>query len=205
MNEAPITLILLLLNVLVSGYALFMDQSLIDRFAFKPRNILQGREWYRMVTGGFVHAGIAHLAFNMIALYSFGRGLEQIIGPAAFLIVYFGAEMAAHALTLSIHRDNPHYAAVGASGAVSGVIFGFVLFAPFSTLIIFPLPIPIWAIIFAPAYIFLSIYAMQSEGSGVTGGIAHEAHLGGAIGGLLLTILVEPRSIQIFLGQLGII
>ena len=87
---------------------------------------------------------------------------------------------------------------------MSGVVFGFCLIAPFSTLIIFPLPIPIWAIIFAPVYVLGSVYAMQSESrGGLTGGIAHEAHVGGAVAGLLLTVLLEPQAIAIFLSAVS--
>ena len=203
--QAPVTLALLVVNVLVSLYALSNPQ-VIDRLSFRPRRVLEG-EWYRLISGGFVHAGIAHLAFNMITLYFFGPQLEAgVFGPLGFLLLYFGSELAAHALTLAAHHDNPHYAAVGASGAVSGVIFGFCLFRPFSMLYIF-FAIPMPAIVFAVVYVVGSIWAMRQAGEGrggMTGGIAHEAHLGGAIGGLLLTVLLEPRAIGIFLQQIGL-
>ena len=204
--SAPITFLLLLINVLVSGYALFMDPGLVGRWAFKPREILQSGEYYRLITGGFVHAGLAHLAFNLITLFFFGPPLERLLGTAGFLIVYFGAELAAHALTLWIHRNNPHYAAVGASGAISGVLFGFCLFYPLTKIYIFFIPIGIPAIIFAPGYVLLSIYSMQQrdDRQSMTGGVAHEAHLGGALGGLLLTLLLEPRAIAVFLRQIGL-
>ncbi|PSQ78794.1 MAG: rhomboid family intramembrane serine protease [Bacteroidetes bacterium QH_8_67_23] len=174
--QAPATLTLLVANVLISLYA-FANPSAIDRLSFRPQRVLREGEWGRLITGGFVHAGIAHLAFNMITLYFFGPQLEAgVFGPVRFLLLYFGAELAAHALTLAMHRDNPHYAAVGASGAVSGVVVG-------------------------------SVWAMRQSGEGqrgMTGGIAHEAHLGGALGGLLLTILLEPRAIGVFLQQIGL-
>ena len=202
--ETPVTILLLLVNVLVSGYALFFDHSLVDRLAFKPRRILEHREYHRLITAGFVHAGVAHLAFNMLTLFFFGPELERLLGPGKFLLLYFGAELAAHGLTLLLHKDNAGYAAVGASGAVSGVVFGYCLFYPFAKLYIFFLPIPIPAIVFAVAYVALSIYAMRKEqDGGMGGGIAHEAHIGGALGGVLLTVLLEPRAIQIFLGQIG--
>lgn len=202
--ETPVTILLLLVNVLVSGYALFFDHSLVDRLAFKPRRILENREYQRLITAGFVHAGVAHLAFNMLTLFFFGPELELLLGPGKFLLLYFGAELAAHGLTLLLHKDNAGYAAVGASGAVSGVVFGYCLFYPFAKLYIFFLPIPIPAIVFAVAYVALSVFAMRKEQEGgMGGGIAHEAHIGGALGGLLLTVLLEPMAIQIFLGQIG--
>lgn len=200
--ETPATLILLLLNILVSGYALYFDQSLVDRLSFRPLQILKGREYHRLITAGFVHVGLWHLAFNMITLYFFGPFMEAILGTVGFVVLYFGSELAAHALSLVLHRNNPSYAAIGASGAISGVLFGFCLFQPFQTIYAFFLPMP--AIVFAVGYVVLSIYAMRQRESGMTGGIAHEAHLGGALGGLLLTVLLEPRVIPHFLGQIGL-
>ena len=202
LSSTPYTLLLLILNVLVSSYALFFDSSLLDRLAFKPREIIKGKQYYRLISGGFVHAGLAHLAFNMITLYFFGPLLETIMGPVRFLALYFGSELAAHGFTLMRHRDDPYYAAVGASGAISGVVFAFCLFFPFELLyIFFALPIP--AIVFAVLYVVGSAYAMR-QSDGVRGGIAHEAHLGGAIGGLVITIILVPRSLSIFLSHLGL-
>jgi membrane associated rhomboid family serine protease len=203
-SDTPATLLLIILNLLVSGYALYMDEGLIDRFSFRPRRILENREYYRLITAGFVHVGLAHLAFNMITLFFFGPLLEQALGTPGFLLVFFGSEVAAHGLSLAFHRNSPQYAAVGASGAVSGVLFGFILFEPTASifLILFPIPIPAW--LFAIAYVVLSIYAMRGRDAGMTGGIAHEAHIGGALAGLVLTILVEPRAVEIFLRQLGL-
>lgn len=204
-SETPVTLLLLLVNVLVSVYALFFDQSLVDRLAFKPRQILKHGEYYRLVTAGFVHVGLGHLAFNMITLFYFGPYMERVLGPGSFLLLYFGAELAAHGLSLMLHRETAGYAAVGASGAISGVLFGFCLFEPFSKLYLFFIPIGIPAVLFAVGYVALSMYAMKhGRETGMTGGIAHEAHLGGAIGGLVLTLLLEPGALSIFLGQIGL-
>lgn len=200
--DTPFTLFLLLINILVSGYALYQDQSLIGKLAFKPREILQNKEWYRMITGGFVHGGLGHLAFNMITLYYFGPYLEAQIGSLAFLVVYFGAELAAHALTLALHKDTPGYSAVGASGAISGLVFSFCLFQPFASIyLFFAIGIPAW--LFALAFVGFSVWAMRKRESGPMGGIAHEAHLGGAIGGLLFTLMMEPRALSTFLNQIG--
>jgi membrane associated rhomboid family serine protease len=203
-SETPVTLLLLIVNLLVSGYALFFDPSLVDRLAFKPREIMREGEVHRLISAGFVHVSGSHLLFNMITLYFFGQPMEYVLGPGKFLILYFGAELAAHGLSLVLHRETAGYAAVGASGAISGVLFGYCLFAPLQPIYIFFIPIGIPAALFAVAYVFLSMYAMrQGRNGGMTGGIAHEAHLGGAVGGLLLTILLEPRSIGVFLREIG--
>jgi len=204
-SATPVSLLLLIVNVLVSVYALYFDESLIDRLAFKPRRILEGGEYQRLITAGFVHVSLTHLAFNMITLYFFGPPMELMLGPGKFLLLYVGAELAAHGLSLVFHRNTASYAAFGASGAISGVLFGFCLFQPFTPLYLFFIPIPIPAWLFAILYVALSMYAMRrSSGESMTGGIAHEAHLGGALGGLLLTMLLEPRAISIFLGQIGL-
>ena len=197
--QSPITLALLLLNLGISGYTMLVDVSLLDELSFKPKRIWERGEYYRFLTAGFVHAGGTHLAFNMITLFFFGPLLERILGAGAFLILYFGAEIVAHALTFVVHRTDPHYAAVGASGAISGVLFAFcVFFALRNLYLFFALPIP--AIVFAFGYVFGSVYAMRGERQqGFAGGIAHEAHVGGALAGVVLTILLEPRSVEIFL------
>lgn len=200
--DTPFTLFLLLINGLVSGYALYQDQSLLGKLAFKPREVLQDNEWYRMITGGFVHGSLGHLAFNMLTLFFFGPVLEIQLGSLSFLLVYFGSELAAHALTLWIHKDTPGYAAVGASGAIAGIVFAFCLFHPFQLIyLFFAIGIPAW--IFAVGFVGFSLYAMRKNGAALRGGIAHEAHLGGALGGLLLTLLLEPDALGLFLNQVG--
>lgn len=202
--ETPVTVLLLILNGMVSGYAFAVDQSLIDRFAFRPDRILRYGEYHRLITAGFVHVGIGHLAFNMITLYFFGPLLEILMGSVAFTVLYFGSELAAHGLSLLLNSDDPHYSAIGASGAVSGVVFSFCLFRPRAMLgVFFVIPMP--AIVFAVLYVVGSVYAMQQRGheGQVGGGIAHEAHLGGAVGGLLLTIILDQRALPTFVREMG--
>ena len=198
LHAAPVTSVLLIANVLVGVYTMTANPELISQWSFRPAIATRPGERYRWLSAGFVHAGLAHLAFNMITLFYFGPPIESLVGPVRFGIIYFGSELAANALTYWRHKGNPAYSAVGASGAISGVLFSFCLFQPFATLGIMFI-IPMWAIVFAPLYIVLSIYAAKQGG----GRIAHEAHLGGAIGGLVLTILLYPESISIFIEQVA--
>ncbi|HEX9951157.1 MAG TPA: rhomboid family intramembrane serine protease [Rubricoccaceae bacterium] len=194
----PVTAFFLLINVLVGAYSLFVEPDLIGRWAFRPAAVRKG-EWGRWITAGFVHTGLAHLLFNMVTLWSFGPPIERTIGGWRFLAVYMGSELAANALTYWRHRDDPAYSAVGASGAISGVVFSFVLFAPWAmlgVLIIIPMP----AILFAFLYIAFSVYASNQQ----IGRVAHEAHLGGALGGILLTLLLYPDALPTFLHQMGL-
>ena len=207
LSNTPVTLIILVINVFIYGYGAFVNPEVVDRLSFKPRQILDRKEYYRFISAGFVHQELWHIAFNMFTFYFFGPLLEyrfiDLFGPwlgmGMFLVLYFGSELAAHALTMYYHKDDPYYSAIGASGAVSGIVFAFCLYQPFAMLgIMFVIPMP--AIVFAVLYVVGSIYAMKrSRRAGAMGRIAHEAHLGGAIGGLLLTILIDPESVEIFI------
>lgn len=202
LTQTPITLALLVINVVVSIYALKGRPQLIDRLALKPQRILKHGEIYRLVTAGFVHANGAHLLVNMLTLYFFGPWLEVVLGPVNYLILYFGSELAAHGLALIIHRNDARYSAIGASGAITGVLFAFCLYEPFRMLYLF-FAIPIPALLFAFGFVALSLYAMRNRDPNQIGGLAHEAHLGGAIGGVLITGLLDPRAFPFFLQQIG--
>lgn len=194
--DTPITLLLLISIVMVSGFALFGNPLLIDRLGFRPTRV--SKEPYRYITGGFVHVSLTHLLFNAITLYFFGPLLEFRLGSTKYLILYMGSLLCAHALTYVQHRHNSAYNAIGASGAISGVLFAYVLFAPYDLIYFFGI-VPVPAIVFAFLFVAGSIYAMKS---GRSFGIAHEAHLGGAVGGALLTVILEPRVLPAFLDQL---
>ncbi|CAN5465735.1 rhomboid family intramembrane serine protease [soil metagenome] len=197
--SSPITLALIVVNVAVAFYTMQVNPAALDRWSFKPTRFLRDREWWRLITAGFVHTGGTHLMFNMITLFFFGPLIESIVGPWRYLVIYFGAEIVANLLTLWRFRNDERYSAVGASGAVSGVLFAFCLFFPFESIYLFFIPIGIPAILFAVLYIVLSIYA---AGQG-RGKVAHEAHIGGALGGLLLTLLLVPESLGYFLRQVS--
>lgn len=197
--DTPITVTLLAVNGLIGAYTLLRDPSLIGRLSFRPYGFMHEREYHRLFTAGFVHVGGAHLFVNMLTLFFFGPTVEMLLGPGRFLAVYFGSEMVANLATLIRYRNEPGYSAVGASGAISGVLFAYCLFFPWNLLyLFFALPIP--AIVFAVLYVAFSIYSARQGG----GRVAHEAHLGGAIGGVLITLLVYPASFAIFLSQLGL-
>ena len=197
--SSPVTLFMLTVNVLIGLVTLTSRPELIDAWAFKPYQVVREREWSRWLTAGFVHVGFGHLLFNMVTLFFFGPVVEQTMGSASFLAVYLGSEITANALTYWRHRENPAYSAVGASGAISGVLFSFCLFYPFEKIYLMLIPIGIWAVVFAPLYIVISVYM---AGSG-RGRVAHEAHIGGALGGLALTVLLYPEAVQIFLDQIA--
>ena len=201
---SPVTLTLLLANVAFSLYALYSRPALLEEYAFVPERIWRHGEWHRMLTAGFLHVHLPHLLFNMITLFFFGPILEWRLGVMNYLVVYFGAELAAHLVPLYKYRTSSTYAAVGASGSISGVVVAFSLFYPLEPLYLFFIPIGIPAVLLAVGFMAYSFYASnrpQSKGS-IFGRVAHEAHLGGAVGGLLLTLFLDPGVLPDFFRQL---
>ena len=176
-----ITLVLIAVTVLVSWQA------------FQKRRLYE-----RLVTHGFVHADWMHLLFNMITLWSFGTAVERVfsemITPVGFVLFYLSAIVVSILPTYIAHRRDPNYRSLGASGGVSAVLFAFILYDPWSKLIIFPIPVPIPAFLFAILYVGYSIW-MDRRGRD---NVNHSAHLWGAAYGLLFTVLLEPRVLGHF-------
>ncbi len=185
----PIVLLLVVITVVFS-YKGIQDAPLFERYKFNIAAILRG-ERIRMLTSGFLHADYMHLGFNMYALFLFSDTVLYQQGPLVFLFIYFSSMLAGSFFTLYYHKTEPYYSAVGASGAVSGIVFSAILMFPDMTLIMFPIPIPLPGYIFGVGYLLYSIYGMKKGG----GNIGHAAHLGGAIGGFVVTLLFAPELI----------
>jgi membrane associated rhomboid family serine protease len=204
MSTTPATFLLLATTVVISLIALYHSRELFARWSFDPSRVASQGEWYRFVSGAFLHGGMGHLAFNMLTLYFFGPVLEIMLGTVDFLVVYFGSLFVAHLFLYWKYREAAGYTAVGASGAISGVIFGFCLFFPFEKIYLLLIPIGIPAILFAVGFAAFSYYAAnQPPGEGLFGRVAHEAHLGGAVAGLILTMVLEPRVLPGLIRQIG--
>ncbi len=181
-----IILFLILANVLASLKG-FNDLPFFNTYKFQVGKILNG-EKLRMLTSGFLHADWMHLGFNMYALYLFGDYVMSGFSGINFLVIYFGSLLAGSIYSLSQHKKEPYYSAVGASGAVSGVVFSAIMLYPNMKLMMFPLPIPIPGYLFGIGYLLYSIYGMKKQ----LGNIGHSAHLGGAIGGYVITLFLRP-------------
>ncbi|MBN8568103.1 MAG: rhomboid family intramembrane serine protease [Ignavibacteria bacterium] len=203
---SPVTFTLLFANVAISIWAFYSNPIYFERFSEWPYQIIHQKRYYQVLTSAFLHANFMHLFFNMFALFSFGTFLEtvfvnsygEIYGSLYFFIIYFVSLFTGSLLTVAFNYKNPGYVAVGASGAVSGVVFAYVILFPMNTIGVFFVPMP--AFIFAFLYIGASIYGMKSK----FGNIGHEAHLGGALGGILATIILIDGAIKIFLSNFGI-
>ncbi len=190
-SDAPLAFILLAINVIASVFA-FSNKEFLEANIFHMGAVLRRKEYYRIITSSFLHGDPMHLLFNMVTLFFFGPALEHLMGTGNFAVLYFGSQLGAEAVTIWFKRRNLDYRSLGASGAVSGVVVGFSLYAPFSLLYIFGL-IPIPAILFAALFILYSIFAMGGRGR-----IAHEAHLGGAVFGGILFAILSPHLVNLF-------
>lgn len=193
-----ITFILIGINILVSLLC-FSNSEAFEKLYFSPYLIHQNREErFRFLSHGFVHADLGHLAFNMITLYFFGREIEQsIMSSTEYIIFYISAVIISSWPSYKKNMDNPEYKAVGASGAVSAVMFVLVLYSPWSVIYL-KFFIPIYFILFAAGYIAYSTYQSKYGKDNV----AHDVHLWGALYGLAFTLILHPESLRIFLDQI---
>ncbi|MFK7756606.1 MAG: rhomboid family intramembrane serine protease [Flavobacteriales bacterium] len=186
-----ITILLLASNILFS-YRGFKDRVLFDQYCFHVDKILIGKEYVRMLSSGFLHGSWTHLIFNMATLYFFSDGLESTYGITVYLAIYFGSLIGGNLLALFVHKNHGDYTAVGASGAVTGLIFAAIALFPGMKLhpIFIPIGIPSW--LFGIAYVLYSIYGIKSNRDN----IGHEAHLGGGVVGVLIAVFFFPQAIS---------
>lgn len=181
---------ILALTLGISLLGLYKLPAIIHKFLFRPYFFLRKRQYDTIVMSGFIHADLGHLLFNMITFYFFAFALERTVGTAWFVGLYFTGLVLSHACTYVKHRNHPDYASLGASGAISAVLFAYIVYYPTTTLIIFPLPIPIPAALFAVAYVAYSYWASERA----RGRINHDAHLCGALSGLAFVAVSNPAA-----------
>ena len=165
-----------------------------------PYRVRHHGKYYTLLTSGFLHANGVHLLMNMLTLFFFGPTLELIVGPYRFVLLYFLCLILSGLPSLYRHRNNPAYATLGASGAVSGILFSYILYLPLSTIFIMYFPVGLPALGFGAMYLLYTLWESRHKRSTIN----HDAHLAGAISGLLLTILFDPESILVFLTSIGI-
>ena len=198
--QAPVTFFLIGITCLVSWMA-FNNRKLMDRLILWPPAIDQHRQYDRLVTYGFIHGDFMHLLFNMVTLYFFGREIEDVMGqlstPWTYPLFYVAALVVSILPTYLKNQHNPNYLSLGASGAVSAVLFAYILLAPWQLIFVFFVPVP--AIVYAVLYVGYSIWMDRRGGDRIN----HSAHLAGAAYGVLFMAIMEPRVLGIFLQQLG--
>ena len=186
----PASLFILVSNLALSLAGLFVAPRIIERCLFRPYEYARGLRRATIITSGFVHADMAHLLFNMLAFWSFGVPLEYRIGTTAFVVLYAAGLLLSQYGTYRKHRNNPDYATLGASGAVSAVMFAYIVYSPTSKLLLFIFPVPIPAPLFGIAYLAYSIWSARNSRDRIN----HDAHLGGALTGLAFVALFDPRA-----------
>jgi len=199
-----ITLILIIVTGLIS-YQAFENRDMSRKLHHSPYIESRSKEWYRMLTAGFIHGSWTHLMINMFVLYFFGESVEYDFrvhfGPTAgrivFVLLYLMAIVAANTFTYFKHKDNHTFASLGASGAVSAVLFAHVIFDPWGCLLLYFI-IPINGIIAAILYVVYSQWASKNRRDHVD----HDAHLWGAIFGVVFTLAMSPKIFNIFIGEL---
>ncbi len=180
------TIAIIAVNVLVSLKG-FNDGSFFERYKFGIGAIKAGQK-ERMLTSGFLHVDISHLFMNMFTLFFFADVVINWFGPTKFVGIYFISLIAGSLLAFFFHKNEPFYSAVGASGAVTGILYAAILLQPDMRLGIMFIPIPLPAYVLGIAYLLYSIYGMKKR----LGNIGHTAHFGGAIGGYVTVLLFKP-------------
>src|SRR5580692_5132261 len=182
----------ILIVIVVASVAGLLSPALLGHATLRPYLIARGTGYWRLLTSGFVHADIAHLAFNLITFYSFGFALERAIGTTRFVALYFCGLLVSGIGTCIKHRDEPNYASLGASGAILAVLFASIVYFPHSRLLILPLPIPIPAPLFAVAYLAFSYYSSGRAKDRIN----HDAHIFGALTGLAFVLITAPERFR---------
>lgn len=192
---------LLIIVTAAVSIACFNKYQLFERLSLKPYRVVQHQEWWRIITHGFVHADWIHLLVNMFTFWSFGGYIETAFeylgfGKWAFLTLYFGGMIAASISDIIRYRNAEWYTSIGASGAVSAVLFAAIFLNPWDKILLFAV-IPIPGILFGVLYLAYCQYMARQDGDNIN----HNAHFYGAVFGFVFPILLEPRLFQMFLSH----
>jgi membrane associated rhomboid family serine protease len=191
-GESLVTLFIILLTFVIS-YKGFNNKLFMEGYSFDVDRILINKDYVRLVSSGFLHTSWMHLIFNMLALYAFGSFFEPFLGGAKFLLIYFLSLIGGNGLALFIHKNSGDYTAVGASGAVNGIIYAGIALAPNMGIGFFFLPLSIPAWVFGIVYMLFTIYGIKAK----WGNSGHAAHLGGALIGMLIALAMYPEALRV--------
>jgi membrane associated rhomboid family serine protease len=201
MSSGGIISILFIVVTIIVSYKGFKSRFFFDKYKFQVDKILIYKDYKRLVTSGFLHVSWMHLLFNMFSLYFFSGLVEAGLGSLYFLLIYFVSLVGGGLVSLLIHRHHEDYSSVGASGAVWGVLFACAALYPNMSISLFPLPIslPVW--LYALLFVVFTIYAIRSKKNN----IGNESHLGGAIVGMLVALVINPGALVQNYGKILIV
>lgn len=194
-----LTIGIIVVTTVFSLLALYVQPGYMEWGMLRPYRTVREKSWYELLTSGFLHANIGHLLVNMFVLFFFGAVLEQTLNPVYYLTLYVSGILVSSVPSLIKFRDDPGYATIGASGAVESVLFAFIFLYPAEEifLILIPIPIPAW--LFGLLFLGYSIYESKRR----RGRVNHEAHIAGALWGVLYLLLFLPGSLDHFLAAFG--
>lgn len=197
--DRPGAAVIFAVTIVTSLIGLYSNRTVIEKSLFRPYWFLRRKQYATMITSGLVHADLGHLLLNMVTFYFFAFSLEAYIGTVRFVILYFFGLVLSHSCTYYKHRNNAAYASLGASGAIAAVLFAYIVYFPTATLMILPLPVPIPAPVFGIAYVAYSYWAGKRQ----HGNINHDAHLCGALAGIVFVAVTDPAAFGRLAGLLG--
>lgn len=197
LQAAPVASVIFIITIALSLLA-FSNDRLYGEFMLHPYSVARGNRVWTVITSGFIHRDWAHLFFNLFSFFFFAFQLEERIGHWQFALLYMASLILSDLPTVSKYKDHYNYHSLGASGAISAVLFSYILFNPMAELMIFPIPFPIKSIFFGVLYLVYCVYASKQA----RGTINHDAHFFGALSGIMITILLYHDVVASFIAQI---
>jgi membrane associated rhomboid family serine protease len=197
LSVAPVASIIFAITIITSLMA-FNNHNLYGKFMLHPYSVSRNSKLYTYITSGLIHLDWGHLFFNMFTFFAFAFTLEQYLGHWQFALLYIVSLIASDIPTVIKNKNNFNYNSLGASGAISAVLFSYILFNPLSKIYIMFIPIGIPAVLFGVLYLVYCAYASKNSRDSIN----HDAHFFGALSGLILTVILKPNIIPHFISML---
>lgn len=196
---APVASVIFVITIISSLFA-FSSENAMAQMILHPYSVSRGKRVWTIITSGLIHGDWMHLIFNMFSYFFFAFQLEARLGHWQFGVLYIISLILSDLPSVFKHKEDYRYYSLGASGAISAVVFSVILFSPLMGIQIFPIPIPIPAILYGPLYLAYCIYASRQNRDNIN----HDAHFYGALAGIMLTLLLHPGVVQEFFRGLGL-
>jgi membrane associated rhomboid family serine protease len=197
LSVAPVASFIFVITIACSLLA-FSNQGLYGKMMLHPHSVSRKQHVYTLLTSGLIHKDWMHLLFNMLSYFFFAFTLEQYMGHWQFGVLYIASLILSDLPTVAKHKNDYWYHSLGASGAVSAVIFGFIMYSPMTSMYIIPFPFPIKAIIFGVLYLVYCHYSSKHSRDNIN----HDAHLYGALCGVAITLILNPKVLPLFIAQI---